>query len=191
MFAFNRRIARLSFSFCAVALLALASAAPAFADNTVSLSVTAGQRTAHISDLTLTAVAYSHSTQYQTGTMILSADDSTGSGKGWHVNVQTSDFSYMSGGATGGTAIPDENFEITSTGLVTTTAGQAADVTNGPVAPGSVAGTLDSPVNVLSAQPNYGLGAYQEQISVRLTIPEQYRAGSYQGTLTVDIIQAP
>ena len=68
----------------------------AFAVDTVSHGVTAGGRTASFTDLNMNSVAYSHSNQNNTGIMTLTADDSTGSGFGWNVTVQSS-----AGGAPG------------------------------------------------------------------------------------------
>ena len=77
MFSLKSRFTRLSASLVVTTVLTLGAALPAFAADTISQSLTGGSRTASVADLTLSAVAYSHSVQAQTGTMTLTADDST------------------------------------------------------------------------------------------------------------------
>ena len=45
--------------------------------------------------------------------MLLTADDSTGSGAGWNVTIQSSDFVWV-GTANGGTDIPASKFALTT-----------------------------------------------------------------------------
>ena len=187
----HRRFTRLSISLLSATILALGATLPAFADNGVSLSVTAGTRTASVANLPMSAIQYSHSNQAQTGTMTLAADDSTGSGEGWNVTIQSSNFAY-SGDSTNATAIPAANFSITTTHAPTMTAGLAVDATNGPKVPASGAtGTLDSAHKVLQANAAYGLGTYLQALDVSLAVPAQSRAGAYSATLTVSITAAP
>jgi hypothetical protein len=187
----NHRFTRFAISFALTMLVALGAALPAFADNQVSLTINAGTRTSSIADTSLTAVNYSHSSQSQSGSMTLTADDSTGSGLGWNVTVQSSDFAY-SGSATDATDIPAVNFSITTANTPSMTAGQAIDATNGPKVPSSGAtGTLDSAHKVIQANASYGLGTYTQALDVNLAVPAQSRAGLYTGTMTVTISAAP
>lgn len=172
------------------ALMVLAATSSALAVNTVTQVVNGGSRTASIADLTLTAKSYSHSNQSSTGTMVLTSDDSTGTGAGWNVTVQSSAFAYT--GANGGTAIPAANFSITTANAPTATAGQAVDATNGPKVPAAGAtGALDVARKVIQANVGFGLGTYSQNLDVSLTIPGQSRAGTYTGTMTVTITAAP
>jgi hypothetical protein len=144
-----------------------------------------------VADLDLGDVAYAHAAHNHTGTMTLTADDSTGSGDGWNVTIQTSDFDY-SGTANGGTDIPAANFSLTSAGTPAMTAGQAVNNTHGPMVPGtSPVGSLDSARKVVQAEVNYGLGTYTQALGVSLAIPALSRAGTYTGTLTTTISSAP
>lgn len=170
----------------------------AFAADSVSQSVTGGSRTATVADLGLAPVATAHTAQAVTGTMTLSADDSTGTGAGWNVTEMVSDFAYA--GTNGGTAIPAAAFSITSVGAVTSSAGQAIDATGtdaSPTGPQSanvttgVSGSLDAAVKVISAGVNYGSGTYAQPINVSLTVPADSRVGTYTGTLTTSITAAP
>lgn len=163
-------------------------ASPALAADAVTQEVTGGSYTASVADLALTAVSYSHSEQTQTGTMVLSADDSTGTDAGWNVTVMTSDFAKTGGG----TAIPAANFALTSAAAPTMTAGQAIDATGGPKVPTtSPVGTLDAAKKVEQADAGFGKGTYAQDLGVSLTIPAQTLAGTYTGTLTTSITSAP
>lgn len=169
-------------------------AGPAFAVNTVTQAVTAGTRTASVADLALTSTAYSHTAQTSTGSMTLTADDSTGSNAGWNVTIQTSAFVWSagSGGASSGTNIPAANFSLTSAAAPVMTAGQAVDVTGGPKVPAtSPVGTLDSARKTVQANTTFGNGTYTQALGVSLSIPAYSAAGTYTGTLTTTIAAAP
>jgi hypothetical protein len=172
---------------------ALITAVPtmaALAANTVTQVVTAGSRSASVANVTLGSVAYSHSAQTNTGTMTLTADDSTGSNLGWNVTIQSSAFVYS--GSSGGSDIPASDFSLTSASAATKTAGQAVDAVGGPKVPAiSPVGTLDSARKVLQALALFGNGTYTQSLGVSLTIPAQAAEGTYTGTLTTTISAAP
>lgn len=181
----------------AVGSLLIAPAAFA-ADNTVTQTVTGGTLTASATDVSLGSVATAHTAQNSTGQLTVSADDSTGSGAGWHVTEQVSSLAYT--GTNGGTAIPASDFSITSVGAVAMTAGQTIDTTGTDASPtgpqignitNGVSGTLDNAVTVLVAGPNFGQGTYTVPVNVNLAVPANTRAGSYAGTLTTTITSAP
>lgn len=175
--------------FAAVAVLAVAL--PVGAANTVTQTINAGTRSASIADLTMGAVTYSHSAQANAGTMVLTADDSSGSGAGWNVTVQSSAFVYT--GANGGTDIPAANFSITSASGATATAGEPVDVVGGPMVPltFTTPATLDVARKTLQAQLTFGEGTYTQNLGVSLAIPAQSRVGTYTGTMTVTISAGP
>lgn len=172
------------------AIAAAAIAVPAAADNTVTQIVAAGTRSASVTDLALGTVGYSHSAQTSTGTLTLTADDSTGSNLGWNITVQSSAFVYS--GDNGGTDIPAANFSLTSAAAPTVNAGQAISALGGPKVPTvSPIGTLDTPRKTLQASVLFGNGNYSQQLGVSLNIPAQSAAGTYTGTLTTTISAAP
>ena len=71
------------FALSLVAALSMAAVATtAFATDTVTQNVTPGTRTASVANLSLGSVAYSRGAQTPTGSMTLTADDSTGSNAG-------------------------------------------------------------------------------------------------------------
>lgn len=177
----------LTLSVALVGVLAL----PASAANTVTQTINAGTRTASIADLTLAAITYSHSAQASAGTMVLTADDSSGSGAGWNVTVQSSDFVYS--GANSGSDIPAANFSVTSASTATSTAGEPVDVLGGPKVPlaFSAPATLDSARKTLQAEVGFGEGTYTQNLGVSLSVPAQSRVGTYTGTMTVTISSGP
>jgi hypothetical protein len=175
------------------ALLVAASAAPALAADTVTLAITGSGLTASVADLTLPSVAYQNAAHDVTGTMVLTADDSTGSGAGWNVTIQSSAFVWV-GTANGGIDIPAVKFALTSAAAPAVTAGQAislAAATGPQVPPTSPLGTLDTPRKTLAATAAYGAGTYTQTLGVTLTIPAMSRVGTYTGTLTTTITSAP
>lgn len=162
---------------------ALVTAPAAFAADTVSQTVTGGQRTASVTDITLSGVNASHSVTNGTGTLSLAVDDLSGTGAGWNVTEQITGGFVHSGG---GPAIAASNFSITP-GAVTGVNGAA--VTG--VTAGITAGTLDGPVTVLSAAAGSGVGSYTQAIAANLTVPADTLAGTYTATLTTTINAAP
>ena len=173
--------------------LVAAAATPAFAANTVTLAITGSGLTASVADLVLTSAAYQNATHDVTGSMLLTADDSTGSGAGWNVTIQSSAFTWV-GTANGGIDIPAANFALTTASAPTMIAGQAVSValSTGPqVPPTSPFGGLGVPRKVLVATAAYGAGTYTQALGVTLTIPAMSRVGVYTGTLTTTITSAP
>lgn len=171
------------------AALAL-GATPALAADVVTQAVTGGTRTASVANLTLASVAYSHTAQTSTGSMTLTADDSTGSNAGWNVTILSSAFVYT--GTNSGTNIAATGFSLASAAAPVMTAGEAVSTTDGPKVPTvSPVGTLDSARKTVQANANFGSGTYTQALGVSLAIPAQSAAGTYTGTLTTTIAAAP
>jgi hypothetical protein len=185
-----RRPRRIGRSLMLIVVPTLVMAMPVSAADQVTQAVTAGARSASVANLTLGSVATSHSAQTSTGTMTLTADDSTGSNLGWNVTILSSAFVYS--GANGGSDIPASNFSLTSAAAPTRTAGQAVDATGGPRVPViSPVGTLDSARKTLQALVLFGNGTYTQALGVSLTIPADSAAGTYTATLTTTIAAGP
>ena len=177
----------------AAAMLVATIAGPALAADTVTLAITGSGLTASIGDVTLTSTAYQNAAHNVSGTMTLTADDSTGTGAGWNVTVQSSAFVWV-GTANGGIDIPATRFALISAAAPTLIAGQIVGVAaaTGPqVPPTSPLGTLDTPRKTLSATAAYGSGTYSQALGVTLTIPAMSRVGTYTGTITTTITSAP
>jgi hypothetical protein len=184
---------RLALGFGAGALLVSLIAGPTSASDTITQTITGSGLTASVADLVLASVAYQNAAHDVTGTMVLTADDSTGSGAGWNITIQGSALVWV-GTANGGTNIPASKLALTSAAAPTLVAGEAVSValSTGPqVPPTSPIGTLDTPRKVLVATAAYGGGTYTQALGVTLTIPAQSRVGVYTGTLTTTITSAP
>ena len=177
----------------ATAFLVTMLAGPAAATDTVVLAITGSGLTASIADLTFTSVPYQNSAHDVTGTMTLTADDSTGSGAGWNVTVMSSAFTWV-GTANGGIDIPASGLALTTAAAPSFIAGQAIGpaLSTGPqVPPTSPIGRLDTPRKTLVATAAYGSGTYSQALGVTLTVPAMSRVGTYTGTLTTTITSAP
>jgi hypothetical protein len=175
------------------ALLVATIAGPAWAANTVIQAITGSGLTASVADVTLASVAYQNTAHDVTGSMVLTADDSTGSNAGWNVTILSSDLIWV-GTANGGIDIPAAKLAITSAAAPTRIAGQAvnAALSTGPqVPPTSPLGTLDTARKTLVATAAYGAGTYTQDLGITLTIPGQSRVGVYTATLTTTITSAP
>jgi hypothetical protein len=174
-------------------LLVATVAGPAAAADTVILAITGSGLTASVADLTFTSVDYQNAAHDVTGSMTLTADDSTGSGAGWNVTIMSSAFVWV-GSANGGIDIPAAGLALTTASAPTMVAGQAVSValSTGPqVPPTSPIGRLDTPRKTLVATAAYGAGTYTQALGVTLTIPAMSRVGVYTGTLTTTITSAP
>jgi hypothetical protein len=177
----------------ASAMVVAVLAGPVAAADTVVLAITGSGLTASVADLTFSSVPYQNGAHAVTGSMTLTVDDSTGSGAGWNVTVETSDFIWF-GTANGGIDIPAAGLALTTAAAPTMTAGQVVSVAaaTGPqVPPTSPIGTLDTPRKTLVATAAYGAGTYTQALGVTLTIPAMSRVGVYTGTLTTTITSAP
>jgi hypothetical protein len=146
---------------------------------------------ASVANLTLPAVTSSHMPQVSTGTMTLTASDTTFPvGLGWNVTVQASAFVYT--GPNNGAPIPASSFALTSAGAPVLVSGQAVDATNGPKVPAaSPLGTLNVARKVLQANALYGVGTYTQALGVSLSLPAEVRTGTYATSLTTTISQGP
>jgi hypothetical protein len=184
---------RLALGLGVSALLVATIAGPASAADSITHAITGSGLTASVADLTIASAAYQNAAHNVTGTMVLTADDSTGYGAGWNVTIESSAFMWV-GTANGGINIPASNFALTSAAAPTMIAGQAISValSTGPqVPPTSPLGTLDTPRKTLVATAAYGAGTYTQALGVTLTIPAMSRVGIYTGTLTTTITSAP
>ena len=184
---------RVAVGFGTSALLVGSLAGSVLAEDTVSQTITGSGLTASVADLTLPSIAYQNAAHDVTGTMTLTADDSTGSGAGWNVTIQSSAFVWV-GTANGGIDIPASKFALTTAGNAVMVAGQAVSpaLSTGPqVPPTSPIGGLATPRKVLVATAAYGAGTYTQALGVTLTIPAMSRVGVYTGTLTTTMTSAP
>ena len=185
--------ARAGIAVVAAGILIAAFGGPALATNVVVQEITGSGLTASLSDLVLADVAYQNAAHPVTGTMVLTAEDNTGTGAGWNVTVMASDLVWV-GSANGGADIPAAALALTAAAAPVLVSGQligVAAATGPQVPPTSPLGSLDTPRKVLSATAAYGAGTYTQALGMTLTIPAMSRVGTYTGTLTTTITAAP
>jgi hypothetical protein len=124
--------------------------------------------------------SYSLAPQFVTGTVTYQV---VASGcAGWNIQVSATAFSYT--GSAGGAPIANSSIAVTP-GAPTAASGSTTNVSAG--APGS----LGSPVKVLSATENSGVGTYNQTLGLGVTIPGAARVGTYTSTITIAAASGP
>lgn len=116
--------------------------------------------------------------------------DARGTGAGWNISLQSSDFS-----AAGGRTIAAANFTVDPTGgTVMRIKGQDVDPANGPKEVGGGAVSLDTARKVVTASTNYGMGKYiwsPLATNLSLNVAAETLAGLYTATVTATISSGP
>lgn len=153
------------------------------ADSDVTQSVTGGSLSAAVTGPTLAQVTTSHVPVNNSAAATLAVDDLTGTGAGWHVTEQVSDFVYT--GVNGGTAILAAAFSVDAGTATSTNGASTTGVTVG------TGGSLDAAKTVLTATAGNGVGAYSLASTATLVVPADARVGTYTGTLTTSVIAGP
>lgn len=150
----------------------------AFADNTATVEVTGGEVSANAQNVDLGAVKTAHTAQNVSGGLDVTVDDGRGTGAGWVVTQQVTNFT------SGDQVIPAGNFSVATVGAASKTAGKANE---GEVIASGTAGALSTPHTVLSAAAGSGEGAYTAAVGVNLLVPADTRVGTYTATLTTTV----
>jgi hypothetical protein len=167
--------------------LIASAAAGAAAQNTATSSVTigGGNFTASISASNFATLPYSFTDQTaRNGSISVIVSDQTGDQGGWQITVDISDFI----GQTRTTEfIPSENLNITNAVIVV-----AADGSQPISAPNMVpvSGETD-PELTWTANPGYGQGAYQLNMTADLLVPGLTSAQTYTSTGVLTIVTGP
>jgi hypothetical protein len=111
------------------------------------------------------------------------AEDATGSGSGWHVNVSGEDFSD------GGTnTIAVANFKIK---LLDTDISVVAGNTKPSSSITSYTALDPTPAALMSASADTGMGEYNFAPDFQLSVPAETYAASYDSTVTLEIVSGP
>ena len=106
--------------------------------------------------------------------------DARGTGTGWDLILQADDFVNIDGS---GAFIPAAGLAIDETPTVTTVAGNTW--------PEAFTGPLDSPLLLLAAGADTGMGQYRTDPALSLVIPADTIAGTYETTVTMTITSGP
>lgn len=150
--------------------------------------VLTGTRSASVGDVAFGASRFSHDDQNLTGTATLTVDDSSGTGAGWRVSIQSSDLTWLAGttdAQSNLSTIPAANLSVIATDDVQRTAGTTEAQGFGTV------GNLGGPVVAMSAGEREGEGTYTLPLQFTLTIPADSHTGKYTGVLTTTMSVNP
>jgi hypothetical protein len=111
---------------------------------------------------------------------LIAIRDARGTGAGWHLIAQATDFISRE----------DAGHVIDATGYYVD-ASEPATTIAGNVAPLAFSGPLAVPLKILSAPADSGMGHFQIEPPVTLDIPADVFAGTYDSTLTLTILSGP
>ncbi len=157
-----------------------------------TITVTAGSLSiTEVNDIVFPSLALDgddHDVAAATG-CILTLTDATGSGLGWNITMQSTDFT-----ASGGKTIPASQFKFTSGGTIVKTKGQQVNATYGPKETGLSSATLEQSRKVVTTAAGYGKGTYTYTPTAAdfvVTVTADALAGSYAATVTVSIMSGP
>ena len=117
----------------------------------------------------------------------IQVQDHRGSGAGWYVTVQSSDFDGS--GDIVNESIDAENMSVKVANLARVS-GQAIDEDDGPESSVASYTAIDSAVTLVSANENNGMGTYTFDADYQLEIPALQLAGSYSATVTYTLYGA-
>ena len=149
---------------------------------TASASVTAGNRTVTLADVTFGPTQYQFAEHTISATGVtLDVVDESGTNLGWQVSMTSTNL--LSAGT--GADIPVSGFLVTN---VATVSGTGA-VEGAGVGTGSLTGPGGQVV--YSAAAPGGAGIHAATVDFGLTIPANQPVDSYTGTLTITIVQPP
>lgn len=115
--------------------------------------------------------------QETSGTLgLVDLREARGTGAGWRLMAQATDFIDL-----------DQPTHIISAAGFNVSAPPVTTVA-GNTAPQSFGGALDAPLELLKASEHTGMGRYQVEPPVKLTIPADVFAGTYESILTLTLL---
>ena len=164
---------------------------------TASVAVSAGSLSVTAANVTLGAVTLDGTDQASTsasGSNSWSAADATGSGAGWNLTIDSTDFTGGTPLRTVDISVADQQFKIQLLDAnITVTAGNTkptSSVTSLTAIPTSPATAL----KFASAATSAGMGSYAISPNFELALPAEIfvpSTGSYTATITVTAVSAP
>lgn len=158
-----------------------------------ALAVTAGARTVSLAAIELGNQGVSHSeVTFDATSAALAVDDLSGSGAGWQVTLESTDFVWSQGdSAASPNADVSKNLFSVKAGSasVTEVAGSATNLTNISNVNSSSFGA--GPIVAVTAPAASGEGSYSLPLLFSLAMPGNSRAGIYTATVTATMSIAP
>lgn len=172
------------------ALLVALAIGPVGAE-TASLAITGATPTSITPDIGFATVTLSGSDTTTTGSATWTVKDPRGTGAGWNVTIISTDFKGTISGVVRTLDIDAGNQDLlVNIGSIATSSGNAAPIT-------SITGDTDvpftgsTPLKILSAAVDAGMGTYTYVPTFTLEIPAETIAGSYAAAVTVTINATP
>lgn len=183
---------KITTGFLALSLaLSVASASAATSDDgtaTVAITSAGGLLEVEIDNATFVSKPYDFAAQSTTGTIVVRAQDNTGTGLGWNVTVYGDDF-------TDGATPTPHTFAVSNLGLsnnnVASTVGQPATTVTQSGTTSGMPSTSGTAAKILNANINNGSGRYTATYNGALNIPGGTLVGTYTSTLYVSISTGP
>lgn len=174
-------------------LAVLAVSAVAVYAETASVTVSAGSLSVTPADVTLSGVTLDGTDQLSTsasGSNNWSATDSRGTGAGWNLTIDSTDFSD-GGSNTMDISSADQEFKIqlldaniTVTEGNTKPTSQVTSLTAIPEAPAAA-------LKFVSAAVDEGMGTYAINPNFELEVPAETVAAAYTATITISAVSGP
>jgi hypothetical protein len=170
----------------------LATTAAVVYAETATVTITAGSLSVDANDVSLSAVVLDGSDKTATsasGSNSWAAEDARGTGVGWHLTIDATDFT--DGGKTINISAADQEFKIqlldTNIAVVSGNTKPTSSVTSLTAIPEAPAAAL----TFASAAANEGMGSYTLAPNFELEVPAETLAGSYSSTITVSAVSGP
>ena len=170
----------------AVVALMLATAVPAFAaDGTATVVVTGGSISVTPKAITFTGVTLDGTDHNDVSgsTTAWDAEDPTGTGAGWHVDVASTGFTNA-----GNKTIAVTGFDIQ---LLDASIAVVAGNTKPTSSVTAMTNLSATPVKICSAALDTGMGSYTLLPTFQLDVPAETYAGTYTATVTLTITASP
>ena len=170
----------------------LATTAAVVYAETATVTITAGSLSVDANDVSLSAVVLDGSDKTATsasGSNSWAAEDARGTGVGWHLTIDATDFTDA--GKTINISAADQEFKIqlldTNIAVVSGNTKPTSSVTSLTAIPEAPAAAL----TFASAAVNEGMGSYTLNPNFELEVPAETLVGNYSSTITVSAVSGP
>jgi hypothetical protein len=186
-----RRVGRPGLIVAAGAVLAISTCAVALADSTtVTMNVNGGSLAESVYATPVsTPVTLNGTDQTTSYTFSVDANDPTGTGNGWKVQVTSTTFSTGGGAHALSTGASSVTSASASCKQGTCTSPTTSSLSYPVAVP--AAATPPAAVTFFNAATNTGMGEFVVSPSVQVNIPANTYAGTYSSTLTLSIVSGP
>lgn len=190
MYGFKNRIKRFGLGLGLAATMALGAVVPALADNvTGTTAITGGSLAMAASDAPVVAATLNGTDQTVTDSFVIDAQDNTGTGSGWKLQITSTQFSTS---GVSPKTLSTSAARITGAS-VACDAGTCTTPTNSIAYPLTVPAATVAPaaVSFFNAAVTTGMGDFTVTPTFEVSIPANTYAASYSSTVTITIASGP